>query len=218
MKRFRHFRTLLLILSAPHASQPKRLRLRRRRSTWRKASFPRRALISARPLVSVTNSVPRSGSAYVTVGAVGPYGPAGPGGPQRPAGATGPTGATGPRRAAWTGDIYSTANNSVAVTTAMANMATLSLSAGSYWISAKAWLESGGSDIINGQIGDDSSSYNTTGPATLLVALSLQRAQTLSAASSVSLQCGYPTIGIGTAVTAYNIQLAAIPVTNITAQ
>ncbi len=186
-------------------------------------------LSAATYLVSVTNSVPHSGSAYVTVGAVGPEGPAGPAGPQGPAGATGPagprgpegpTGSTGPAGPPGPVNIYSTTGNSVAVTTTMANIATLSLAAGSYWISAKAWFETGGggTDIINCQIGADGNSYNTTGPASLLVALSLQSAQTLSTASSVSLACSYSSIGSGTAVTAYNIQLFAAPVTSITTQ
>jgi len=117
-------------------------------------------------------------------------------------------------------NLYSTFNSSGTVTTSMANIATLSLSAGSYWISAKAWFDTGGSgtDVINCQISGDGDSYNTTGPAGLLVAMSLQSAQTLSAATSVSLECSYTTIGSGTPVTAYNIQMVALPVTSITTQ
>jgi hypothetical protein len=184
------------------------------------------SLPAATYLVSITNSVPKSGSAYVAVGAVGPQGPTGPAGPQGPVGATGPAGPTGPQGPAGaTGpagppgpvNIYSTANSSATVTTSMANIATLSLAAGSYWISAKAWFE-GSSDVINCQISGDGNSYNTTGPTSLLVALSLQSAQTLSAASSVSLECSYTRIGSGSPVTAYNIQMVALPVTSITTQ
>jgi hypothetical protein len=106
----------------------------------------------------------------------------------------------------------------------MTNVLSLTLPAGSYWISAKLWFQNTSTTFAgnaNCQInGDYPTSYNTaTIPTSGGVDLdygtmSLQDAITLNSTTSVSLECSY-TIS---PLTANDAQLIALPVTSITTQ
>jgi hypothetical protein len=193
------------------------------------------SLPAATYLVSVTNSVPKSGSAYVAIGAVGPRGPtgpAGPAGPQGPMGSTGPTGPAGPSGPQGPAgppgpvNIYYTTNAgpvTLPLTGSTATVVSLSLPAGSYWISAKSWFQNTSTtNTVNANCwisNDYTTSYNT---ATIPIGtdadygtMSVQDAITLSTTTPVSLECSYT----GEApLTANEAQMIALPVTSITTQ
>jgi len=162
-------------------------------------------------VVLTNNSTQLKASFDTTIGAAGPQGPAGPTGPQGPAGPTGPPGPV---------NIYYTADfSTVTLTTSMVSIASLSLPAGSYWISAKLYFNnpnsSAGQPNANCQIGSDFYSYNTLTVVQGYATMSLQSAITLSTTSSVSLTCSYSGSG---SLTASVWQMTALPVTSITMQ
>jgi hypothetical protein len=105
-----------------------------------------------------------------------------------------------------------------------ASVVSLSLPAGSYWISAKSWFQNTStSSAVNANCwinNDYTTSYNTAtiplGTDADYGTLSVQDAITLSTAtSSVSLECSYT----GAApLTANEAQMTALPVTSITTQ
>jgi hypothetical protein len=178
-------------------------------------------------VVLTNNSTQTKAGFDAAIGAVGPQGPAGPtgatgatgpSGPQGPAGPGGPQGPIGPPGPV---NIYYTANfATITLTTSMTTVASLSLPAGSYWISAKLYFTNqnqlAGQPDANCQIGSDFYSYNTLTVIQGYATMSLQSAITLSTSSSVSLTCSYS--GSGSALTASAWQMTAFPVTSITTQ
>jgi hypothetical protein len=167
-------------------------------------------------------------------GAQGPVGPAGPQGSQGPAGATGPQGATGtqgqqgatgttgaqgpqgPTGPAGATNIYFTQNASqISVPTANVAVDTLSLPAGSYWISAQGtfYSESAlvGCSILTPQGSKSFESLSVAGYGST----SAQTYATLSAQSQVTYSCSsssevFMYVGYS--------QMSAIQATNITVQ
>jgi hypothetical protein len=118
-------------------------------------------------------------------------------------------------------NIYTTANfGTVTLTTSMSSIVSLTVPAGSYWISAKLCFNNpnsgGGQPDANCQIGSDYTSYNTLTVIQDFATMSLQSAVTLSTTSSVSLTCNYSNSTV--ALSASASQMTAFPVTSITTQ